>query len=212
MAVNPKVGPVEGHVMFPTPLMVSHVTDCDELNAALTHEARARRDGEEGMKRSNRAGWHSTSDLFRQTAPAQKKLAEILRLHVENVTRDSLPKTVEQFRMVFDGWININPTAALNMPHDHPGSFWSGTYYVATPPARDADDQLSGAIEFLDPRGSIGTNALIETAFTRNKFTVRPVPGMLLLWPSFVKHWVYPNQALEDRISVSFNAWFELVS
>ena len=33
-----------------------------------------------------------------------------------------------------DGWVNINPTGAMNAPHDHPGAFWSGVYYVQVPP------------------------------------------------------------------------------
>src|SRR5215203_938766 len=49
------------------------------------------------------------------------------------------------------------------------GDFWSGTYYVHVPPADNPDDKYSGAIEFIDPRGSIGTNARVETPFTRGK-------------------------------------------
>jgi len=72
----------------------------------------------------------------------------------------------------------------------------------------DGDDKFSGAIEFIDPRGSIGTTANIGTTFTRPKFTIRPAAGTCLLWPSFVKHWVHPNRAKEDRVTIAFNSWY----
>ena len=37
------------------------------------------------------------------------------------------------------------------------------------------------------------------------EFTIAPKPGMILLWPSFVMHFVHPNLSEEPRISISFN-------
>ena len=37
---------------------------------------------------------------------------------------------------------------------------------------------------------------------------VQPAPGTILMWESWLRHEVTPNQADEQRISVSFNyAW-----
>ena len=119
-----------------------------------------------------------------------------------------MPKLPTDLAVACEGWVNINPTHALNSPHDHPGSFWSGTYYAQVPAPEREEDKMSGAIEFLDPRGSLGTSARIETPFTRTKFTLRPAAGTLLLWPGYVRHWVYPNMSREERFTVSFNAWF----
>ncbi|MGF1610571.1 MAG: putative 2OG-Fe(II) oxygenase [Kiloniellales bacterium] len=33
----------------------------------------------------------------------------------------------------------------------------------------------------------------------------RPSPGLLLLWPAFLFHFVHPNLSREPRISISFN-------
>ena len=101
-----------------------------------------------------------------------------------------------------------SPTHAMNSPHDHPGCFWSGTYYVHVPTPEDESDRQSGAIEFIDPRGSIGSNAGLETPFTRGKFTARPSNGTCFIWPSFVRHWVHPNRSGEDRVSIAFNSRF----
>ena len=49
----------------------------------------------------------------------------------------------------------------MNAPHDHPGAFWPGVYYVLVPPPADPGDTTSGAIEFIDPRHAIG-NLIVE--------------------------------------------------
>ena len=37
------------------------------------------------------------------------------------------------------------------------------------------------------------------------EYTVMPEPGMILLWPAFLHHFVHPNLSQMHRISVSFN-------
>lgn len=37
------------------------------------------------------------------------------------------------------------------------------------------------------------------------EYTVSPKPGMILLWPAFIMHYVHPNLSEELRISISFN-------
>lgn len=201
-------GQIELVNMFPVPLLMTTLGDCENLNRRFAEEAIARRAVEPGVDRSNRYGWHSNADFFQRKEPAHAELAGRIRDFVQNATRQTMPKLPANLAATCEGWVNINPTHAFNSPHDHPGSFWSGTYYAQVPlPDRD-EDKMSGAIEFLDPRGSLGTSARIETPFTRSKFTLRPAAGTLLLWPGYIRHWVYPNMSKEDRFTVSFNAWY----
>ena len=37
------------------------------------------------------------------------------------------------------------------------------------------------------------------------KRTLTPKEGMILIFPSYLRHWVYPNEEDEDRISMAFN-------
>ena len=198
----------EVRVIFPVPLVTIQLKNADDLNRRLLAEIAKRRKAEPGIERSNRMGWHSAPDLFQRSEPAHAELTRQLDAMVASANAKLIPDMPEGLAMRHEGWINVNPTHAMNAPHDHPGVFWSGTYYIKVPVPAGADDSFSGAIEFIDPRGSIGTNARFETPFTRGKFTARPVAGTLLLWPSFVKHWVHPNHAKEDRVSAAFNSWF----
>ena len=198
----------EVRVIFPVPLVTIQLQDAKDLNRRLLAEIAMRRQAEPGIARSNRLGWHSEPDLFQRTEPAHAELARELDAMVAAATARLIPDMPTGLVTRHEGWVNVNPTNAMNAPHDHPSVFWSGTYYIQVPVPADAGDGLSGAIEFIDPRGSIGTNARFETNFTRGKFTARPVAGTLLLWPSFVKHWVHPNLAGEERVSAAFNSWF----
>ncbi len=193
--------------IFPIPLVTTKLGDADRLNKLLLGEIAERRSQEEGVTRSNLGGWDSAPDLFARKEPGHAELAGLIDQAVRKASDQLMSGVTAKADMRYDGWVHVGPTGSMRGPHDHAGSFWSGTYYVAVPAAAEGDEQ-SGAIEFVDPRGSIGTNALIRTPFTEPRFIVRPVAGSLLLWPSFLKHWAHPNRSEEERVTVAFNAWF----
>lgn len=195
-------------LLFPVPFVTVRLKGADKLNRRLLAEIAERRTKEPGVDRSNRNGWHSALDFFDRPEPAHAELARELAAMVAASTARLVPDLPANLAPRHEGWINVSPTHAMNIPHEHSGAFWSGTYYVHIPEPGDDADAHSGALEFIDPRGSIGSAARIETPFTRGKFTVRPVSGTCLLWPGFVRHWVYPNQSSEERVSVAFNSSF----
>ncbi|MBN9588363.1 MAG: hypothetical protein J0G99_05075 [Alphaproteobacteria bacterium] len=99
-------------------------------------------------------------------------------------------------------WINVMNRGAIHVPHIHPHSAISGTYYVTVPPG-------SGAIRFEDPRLSMMMAAppRKKNARPENRVfvDVTPRPGMLLLWESWLRHGVEVSGAKAPRISASFN-------
>ena len=50
-------------------------------------------------------------------------------------------------------WANVNRAGHGNEFHSHPGSFWSGVYYVDDG-GIGADPSLGGELEFMDPRAA----------------------------------------------------------
>lgn len=194
-------------MLFPTPLVTFQVDEAEALNRDLLQEIEARRHAEPGQTRSNRQGWHSAYDLFSRKEAAHARLAGIIRQAVEQTTRQLAPAApLDKLEMECEGWINVNPTGAYNTPHDHPGNLWSGTYYVATPAAGDGSDS-SGRIEFIDGRSGLADN-FVKAPFTASKCGIGPQPGMLLLFPANLLHWVHPNLAEGERVTVAFNARF----
>lgn len=136
-----------------------------------------------------------------------------LRECVNRSTRDYLARCGLGYPVdwTVQGWPNVNRLGDYHDPHNHPHAYLSGTYYVAVPTARETGeggraDARPGRISFYDPRGA-GANmtAIRDDPNIEAEHTVTPVPGMILLWPAFLMHFVHPNLARTPRLSVSFN-------
>lgn len=192
--------------MFPTPLIRFEVAEAEPLNRRLLEEIARRRRSEKGVVRSNFGGWHSDNDFFTRTEPAHRELAmDLLRMMAE-VTRHFDPDAdYKKISLIPDGWINVNPPGAYNGPHDHKTSFWSGTYYVDNPGGEGA----SGSIEFLAPFTTLSGGGIIRGAMVTEMFGVKPKAGTALIFPSNILHWVHPNLATRDRVTIAFNGRFE---
>ena len=97
-----------------------------------------------------------------------------------------------------NSWININRKNNFNLPHCHPNSAFSGVIYLKT-------NSTCGKINFRNPTASsvFPINDMINGYFGRWFFS--PEPGDVLIFPSYLDHYVEPNLSDEDRISISFN-------
>jgi len=99
-----------------------------------------------------------------------------------------------------DCWANILQEQGHQTGHIHNLGWLSGVYYVTLPPAlRDDDPGQEGWIEFNRPGYGIPD---IEGVKLR---TVRPLEGMLVVFPSYVWHRTIPFTGGGERISVAFD-------
>ena len=95
--------------------------------------------------------------------------------------------------------------------HTHPGSYWSGTYYVDDG-GIGADQSLGGEFEIQDPRGVGPAMYAPRLAFNfpgglavGASETLSPRAGMMIMFPSWLSHAVRPYRGSRQRISVAFN-------
>jgi uncharacterized protein (TIGR02466 family) len=182
------------------------VPDCAVLNAALLMEGEQLRANSSGVSKSNRGGWHSEGNLFENDAPSIQRVKEAAKEAVLEVTRKGNAKfNPEEFNLKLFAWMNANPAGGYNAPHTHPGAHWSGVYYVAQP---DVEEGSSGMIEFLDPRFDLQHWKILDSSAFRPKLVFRPAVGELIVFPSYLMHWVHPNQSDEERVTIAFNATF----
>ena len=108
------------------------------------------------------------------------------------------------------GWANVNRLGDYHDPHNHPHAYLSGTYYLRVPQATETADNRAdvrpGSISFYDPRGAAANMTAIKgDPNIEAEYTLTPRPGLLLLWPAFLQHFVHPNLAREPRVSISYN-------
>ena len=163
-------------------------------------------DIEKGLHRSNQGGWHSHTAIFKEKRPAISIMCRTMIQSFNKATELIAPAfDISKMEMKGEGWININPQASYNVPHDHPGYTWSGVYYISVP---ETNDSRSGYIEFLDPRTSVSAfspELSKSSEYFSPKRTIKPYNGLILIFPSYLRHWVYPNDENKDRITAAFN-------
>lgn len=192
--------------LFSTPLFRYSVTNHEALSAALLEEGEAMRGEDGGVTKSNRRGWHSTGNLFSRQSDCIVELRVAAEMSVLSATRKMTKKVdPEDLKLKLFGWMNVNPLNGYNAPHTHPGAHWSGVYYVSQP---ETDDGDSGMIEFVAPRVDLPHWEILQTSAFRLKRRIRPAAGEIILFPSYLLHWVYPNEMDEDRVTIAFNATF----
>lgn len=100
-------------------------------------------------------------------------------------------------------WININEKGGFNIPHVHPFSLVSAVYYVNVP-------KDSGRLVFENPIQQHDYVMKPDTVETFNGinsgyWNVEPEQNELIIFPSWLRHWVEPNNTYENRISIAFN-------
>ena len=135
-----------------------------------------------------------------------------------NWLRDSLNKAVISYMAALaidytvdwqiHSWPNINRLGDYHDPHNHPHSYLSGTYYLKVPNTKEIGsrkDSRPNHITLYDPRPGINMNSISKDPYIDPEFTIFPEPGLLMLWPAFLNHFVHPNFSKKTRISISFN-------
>lgn len=191
--------------LFSTPLFTFYIRGFEALNAELIREGNLLRQQNEGSSKSNRGGWHSKGNLFAENAPCFSLLSVQAEAAVKTATRRIGKADPDDLSLKMFAWMNMNPVGAYNTPHTHPGAHWSGVYYVSQP---EVEDENAGRIEFLDPRSDLPNWRILKAPAFNLKKSLKPQPGQMILFPSYLVHWVYPNIADDQRISIAFNATF----
>jgi uncharacterized protein (TIGR02466 family) len=100
-------------------------------------------------------------------------------------------------------WINVFKPGAQEAQHSHDGSLLSCSYYVEAP--KDC-----GCIVMPDPIGSRRsyrefTKTTGSDLLTRRDIAVDPQPGRLVMFESWLPHYVQCNKSDRVRISIAMN-------
>ena len=142
------------------------------------------------IRKSNYGGWQS--DVHLHDNPVFAPLCRHIR---EACARVFKVKGATLHQM----WACINKRGDQNLIHSHTNNYnLSGVHYLNVP--RD-----SGEIVFRDPRP--GANQAPYRLFQDDGDSeyFMPSDGLVMLFPSWLEHFVLPNRSDGDRISVSFD-------
>lgn len=196
--------------LFATPILKARHPQADALNAALKATIdRRRAEDPAGIARSNHGGWHSDTDMLGWGGEPALALAEFAGQAAGGHLKD-VATTKRDFTWRCEMWTNINPPGASNQMHCHPFCLWSGVYYVDPGGADTA--KSGGELVLEDPRFPMAYNTVPDLLLTnadgtpmRSQTGIRPQAGLLVLFPSWLRHSVRPHPGPGERISVALN-------
>jgi uncharacterized protein (TIGR02466 family) len=207
--------PLEGTVSLAFPTLIGRfqiagTAAIDERLAAMVLEREA---SQPSRDHANQGGWHSASDLLEwpgdEIAAVRGWISEALGRMVQatgqlpEVQARGAPIPRGGFRAM--AWANVARRGNYHRVHNHPGSAWSGCYYVAT---ATEPGSLAGALELYDPRPFTEMVEVPGSPYGQ-RVIVRPTPGLLVVFPSWLYHFVHPSVADTPRISIAFNAQWQ---
>jgi len=97
-------------------------------------------------------------------------------------------------------WANVLKPGESHRPHTHANNYLSGVFYV--------NDNNTTNICFTDPRPQAYVIQLHSNNYNYSNAPIYMYPttaNSLLLFPSWLSHYVPTNTSTENRISISFN-------
>lgn len=189
--------------IFPTPIFYHAMPDCEALNDALRSLILDREAGTPSASKSNIGGWQSQPDFFVWDVPEVAGLLQYVRAALDIATIKVTAPTCLRAQFDVFGWAAVNRKGHYNAAHLHPGSTWSGVYYV-DPGDDGGHDAPSGQLEFLNPVTAAGMT-FFPSIITSSRL-VEPRAGLLVLFPSYLLHAVRLYHGERPRICVPFNA------
>lgn len=196
--------------LYPTPLLKVTVPSDFVSSDALANVIRVRAAGDRGVNRSNIGGWHSDIGMTEWGGEPARALArhatETVALHMSDIAAAGK----RSFDWVVEIWANVSGPGSANQLHCHPGSFWSAVYYVDDGGA--ASEGNGGELLLEDPRYPMAYMTVPDLVLRyrddspmHSQFAIRPVTGLMVLFPSWLRHSVRPHAGNRDRISIAMN-------
>ncbi|MEM9043387.1 MAG: TIGR02466 family protein [Pseudomonadota bacterium] len=193
-------------MVFGTPIATYEWPDSEALNNELRALILEKEAASDGIARSNVGGWHSDLDLLKWDHPAAKTFGERIASFAQDLTAVAMAGGEEdslKLGLAMTAWANVSRDGHYNSVHDHPEAHWSGVYYVSCS-GRDPEIPSNAQLELLDPRTGVNMRRL-RGSVMEGRMVIDPLPGLMVFFPSWLKHHVHPYRGTGERISISYN-------
>jgi hypothetical protein len=210
------------HHLWPTPVGVHRYDRAETLNPLLVAEFAEKRASQEESRGIAAGGPFFASDddlMHKVNAPGWTDLVEfVLHSVADTVTlanKKAWGGVSLDLRVDIEGmWFQVNQGDAFHDVHTHGNCSWSGVYIVQIdPPDKRVEHPVYGAANgvtrlYGPPFTALGGAYVdVGNAYLQPPSQdVEPIPGQLLLFPSWLAHQALPYGGEADRVIISFNA------
>jgi uncharacterized protein (TIGR02466 family) len=198
--------------LFATPIFTYEAPGDTELDRELARRMVVESGQSPGIARSNSGGWHSVPDLSQRPEACYQDLMRRVVACVQTTFRAIAHgqgvAIDHHYRFAVQAWAMVMHHGDHALVHDHAEAHFSVAYY---PDAGDADLALhpdSGKLTFVDPRR--GGMVVPGVDLFPSQFAIAPRPGLLVVFPGWLQHFVQPYRGGRPRVSISCNVRLEI--
>ena len=156
------------------------------------------------LNQTLRGGSQTSGHLFDARHGLVEKLRARIAEAVDRYIGDIKPDARHPFRSrrgsgfrVTGSWSSLLRDCGYHVNHIHPEGWISSCYYVSVPQAVQSETEQQGWIKFGQP--SFATGLAPRRA-------IQPVPGRLVLFPSYMWHGTIPFHDASPRVAIAFDA------
>jgi uncharacterized protein (TIGR02466 family) len=205
--VGHKGGPI---FAFPTVCYTMEHQGVEELNRELKRLVLDEKEHNESLPQGSiRGGYHSHHGILAGDNWAVQGLRQLIKANFgEYLTvfwghesREDLAN-VGKIGTRISAWSVILRAGSVSISHVHPNANVSGVYYVSIPEGLQDAGKEAGNLVLQDPR------PMPRFAPIRGQssyVSITPKEGMLVMFPSYMEHYVMPFYSEGERISIAFN-------
>ena len=155
------------------------------------------------LRQSLRGGTQTTDNLLDAGLPFVKvlrtQLERAVGQYVAELREDASHPLLSRRRRSFrysGSWSSRLREKGFHINHFHPGGWISSCYYAEVPSIASDQTQKQGWIKFGQPSFTCGLEA---------RHSIQPMPGRLVLFPSYMWHGTSPFYEDQSRTTVAFD-------
>jgi uncharacterized protein (TIGR02466 family) len=206
------------HALWSTPLGVHQFAHADKVNDVLVRVFQTMRATDTSADQS-KAFYASRDDLLNRIRLSEweqlvRFIVDSVRQTVVLANQGAWSEAKPGFQIAMRGiWFQISSQGSHHDVHTHGNCSWSGVYCLQVdPPEQRITNQnlgaANGVTRFYGPYFNRMGGAAMDfgNAYLQNAhLDIDPVPGQLVIFPSWLAHQAMPYQGKTDRVIVSFN-------
>jgi hypothetical protein len=209
------------HLLWPTPIGLHRYAEAATLNAKLIGAFAAGREAQERQRGVERGSFFASDDdlLHRVKLPEwQDFISWIVSCLVDTATQANQEAWAGQafdLKVGIEGmWFQCSRDGSFHDVHTHGNCSWSAVYIVQIDEPEDRVShpvygRANGVTRLYGPPFTALAGAYVDVGnayLQPPSRDIEPLPGQLLLFPSWLAHQALPYDGEQERIIISFNA------